>query len=73
MIRFSSVAFPLALFALVVSSVGCVHVKPWQRGKLAHPTMVAGSANGPGEEHMYGVHEGASGGSDGAGSGCGCN
>jgi len=28
---------------------------------------------GPGEQHMYGVHEGAIGGADGAESGCGCN
>lgn len=73
MLRTSSVCRFL-LFGFLVSSLGgCVHVKPWERGKLAHPTMSAGSMSGPGEEHMYGVHEGAVGGADGAESGCGCN
>ena len=61
------------LVAFVLQTVACVHVKPWERGKLAHPTMGAGSMAGPGEVHMYGVHEGAVGGADGAESGCGCN
>ncbi len=59
--------------ALAVLSAGCSHVRPYERAKLAHPTMASGSLAGAGEQHMYGVHEGAVGGSDGAESGCGCN
>jgi hypothetical protein len=48
-------------------------VQPWQRGKLAHPTMTSASVSGPAEEHVYAVHEGAIGGGGAAESGCGCN
>lgn len=65
------IRFGICLLGL--SSTACVHVKPYERGKLAHPTMAADGMAGPGEEHMYGVHEGAVGGSAGAESGCGCN
>jgi hypothetical protein len=58
------------LAALVVS---CTHVKPWERGKLAHPTMSADDPAGAAEQHMRGVHEGATGGGSVAESGCGCN
>ncbi|MDB4942766.1 MAG: hypothetical protein JWP97_2300 [Labilithrix sp.] len=51
---------------------GCTHVKPWERGKLAHPTMT-GMENGPAAEHVYAVQEGATGGGASAESGCGCN
>lgn len=69
-----STVFGLAL--LVVSALctaGCTHVKAYERGKLAHPTMAAGSFSGPAEEHMYSVQEGATGGGASAESGCGCN
>ncbi|MDF2693445.1 MAG: hypothetical protein K0S65_1828 [Labilithrix sp.] len=52
---------------------GCAHVKPWQRGKLAHHTMATSSFSGPAEEHVYAVQEGAVGGGAAAESGCGCN
>lgn len=53
---------------------GCKHVAPYERAKLAHPTMGAGAATtGVAEEHMYAVHEGATGGGAAAESGCGCN
>jgi len=58
---------------LVLLLTGCTHVKPWQRGKLAHPTMSEGAGSGPAVEHLYAVHEGAAGGSGGGESGCGCN
>lgn len=61
----------LALLALAASA--CTHVKPWERGKLAHPTMATSNFSGPAEEHVYSVHEGAAGGGGGAESGCGCN
>lgn len=63
----------LAIVAAISSLSGCVQVKPWQRGKLAHPTMSTSSFAGPAEEHLYAVHEGAAGGGAAAESGCGCN
>ena len=56
----------------VLSSTGCVHVAPYQRGKLAHPTMTADD-QGPAASHVLAVHEGATGGGTLAESGCGCN
>lgn len=58
---------------LALSSVACTHVRPWERGKLAHPTMTGPSVPGAAEEHVYAVHEGATGGGATAESGCGCN
>ena len=57
----------------LVASTGCATVAPYERGKLAHPTMVAGDLTGFGESHVRAIHEGAVGGSGGTGSGCGCN
>ncbi|HHH29782.1 MAG TPA: DUF4266 domain-containing protein [Polyangiaceae bacterium] len=54
-------------------TTGCTTVAPYERAKLAHPTMAANDLAGPGEEHLRAVTEGAIGGSAGAGSGCGCN
>lgn len=59
----------LAAFSLTA----CTHVRPWERGKLAHPTMVGPNLPGPAEEHVYAVQEGAVGGTASAESGCGCN
>jgi hypothetical protein len=66
--------FVLLLLGSVVSafSVGCAHVEPWERGKLAHPTMTMEGV-GPAQEHVYAVQEGAVGGGAAAESGCGCN
>jgi hypothetical protein len=63
----------LVLVAVAVSASACTHVKPWERGKLAHPTMVQSSFAGAAEEHVYAVQEGAAGGGAAAESGCGCN
>ena len=63
----------MLLVAVALSSAGCTHVRPWERGKLAHPTMTGVGGPGVAEEHVYAVHEGATGGSGGAESGCGCN
>lgn len=59
-------------FACALASVACSHVRPWERGKLAHPTMV-GDFSGAAPEHVYAVQEGATGGGAAAESGCGCN
>jgi len=64
----------LGLLALgLVTTTGCATVQPYERAKLAHPTMSAADLAGPGEEHLRAVQEGAVGGGTGAGSGCGCN
>lgn len=60
-------------FALALVAGGCAHVAPYQRGQLTRPDMVAGDLAGSGAEHARAVREGASGGSIGPESGCGCN
>jgi hypothetical protein len=60
--------------ALVALTAACTHVAPYERGKLAHPTMNDSVAAGPAAEHVYAVHEGGSFGGGSVGqSGCGCN
>mgnify|MGYP002625837974 FL=1 len=66
------VALAIMGFGLVMGT-GCTTVAPYERAKLAHPTMAAHDLAGPGEEHLRAITEGAIGGSAGAGSGCGCN
>ncbi|MDB5218308.1 MAG: hypothetical protein JWO86_6235 [Myxococcaceae bacterium] len=60
----------LALVALAMTA--CTHVAPYDRGRLAHPTMTqaVGSAAA---DHLHAVQEGAAGGGSVAESGCGCN
>ena len=64
----------LVLLPLAAASAGCVHVAPYERGTLAHPTM---SADDPYTTalaaHVEDVSEGAIGGFAGGGGGCGCN
>ncbi len=71
--RAPSVVVLLVLAALSASLVACTHVKPYERAKLAHPTMTSIGEPGVAEEHMHSVHEGAQGGSANGGGGCGCN
>lgn len=52
---------------------GCAHVRPWERGRLAEPSMTPAELEGPGEAHVQAIHEGATGGGMTAESGCGCN
>jgi Domain of unknown function (DUF4266) len=59
--------------ALILGSIGCAHVKPYERGRLAHPTMLLGDMARPGAAHVYAIREGAVGGGSGAEGGCGCN
>jgi len=66
-------AMRLALLSIVVVLLACAGVKPYERGRLAHPSMSGDRLCGPSESHMQAVHEGATGGSMGAESGCGCN
>jgi len=67
------IVLPLALLVLVPSLAACTHVAPYERGKLANPTMSEAIGDGPAAEHVYAVHEGATGGGSVAASGCGCN
>jgi hypothetical protein len=61
------------LLASLAAATGCANVKPYERAKLAHPTMAAADMAGMGESHLRAISEGAIGGSGGTGSGCGCN
>jgi hypothetical protein len=58
---------------LALTTAACTHVAPYERGKLANPTMNDSVAAGPAAEHVYAVHEGATGGGSIGGAGCGCN
>lgn len=63
----------MMLMIIITSVSGCARVLPYQRGRLAHPTMLLVDFAGPAEAHVYAVHEGAVGGGQGAEGGCGCN
>lgn len=64
----------ILLVAVVTAlTTACTHVAPYERGKLAHPSMTDEIGDGPAAEHVYAVHEGAVGGGSVAESGCGCN
>ncbi len=63
------------LLCVLVFTIGCESVKPWQRGNLARPEM--SFAPDPLEraldEHIYFSKEASSSGSAISGGGCGCN
>lgn len=65
-------ALPLLLLLLALCTA-CTNVAPYERAKLAHPTMTTADMSGTGEGHVRAVQEGAIGGSFEAGGGCGCN
>jgi hypothetical protein len=65
-------ALALACAVLALANVGCTHVAPYERGKLAHP-MMTNDLVGPAASHVLAVHEGAIGGGSLSESGCGCN
>jgi hypothetical protein len=69
----SVVVTVVAIVASLLAATGCSTVAPYERGKLAHPTMGAADMTGFGEAHLRAISEGATGGSGGTGSGCGCN
>ena len=66
-------ALPIAIALSCASLAGCVHVAPYERGMLAHPTMTVDDVSTAMEEHVRAVSEGAAGGLSGGGGGCGCN
>jgi hypothetical protein len=59
--------------AALATLPACVHVRPYQRERLANETMIAGEWSGPGEIHARSVREGAIGGGSAGEAGCGCN
>jgi Domain of unknown function (DUF4266) len=63
----------LAFASVLLVQVGCAGVAPYDRGRLAHPSMSTSDLTQPSEEHVRAVHEGAMGGGFEAGGGCGCN
>jgi hypothetical protein len=67
-----SIRTTLALVALALVMPACTHVAPYERGRLAHPTMTQ-SVESAAAEHVHAVHEGAAGGGAVGASGCGCN
>lgn len=66
-----------ALISLLVPLVtgGCAAVQPWERGRLAQPSMALDEDPllTSISEHIYSSKEAASGGTGTAGGGCGCN
>jgi hypothetical protein len=65
----------ISITVLLLCSVGCTKVQPWQKGNLARSHM-AFDPNPPQtqfEQHVYQSKEGTSGGYGVGGGGCGCN
>jgi Domain of unknown function (DUF4266) len=63
------------VWLFLLSTLGCAHVKPWQRATLADETMRP-DRDPLGEllsEHLWFSREAASGGQGVGGGGCGCN
>ena len=63
----------VVLLAVLSGGLGCAQLKPYERGKLAHSTMLLSDTARPGPAHVYAIAEGAVGGGSGAEGGCGCN
>lgn len=66
------VVLRIALATAALSLGACQHVSPYQRARLAHPTMVDDFSS-PAAAHMVAIHEGAVGGGSAGEAGCGCN
>jgi hypothetical protein len=65
----------LVILAAVASTsaAGCAQLRPWERGRLAHPTMLLSDQGRAVDAHVYAIQEGAVGGGSAAEGGCGCN
>lgn len=67
-------AFALtAALAALLALPACTHVAPYERGYLAHRSMVQDDYESRAAAHVLAVHEGATGGGPLSGGGCGCN
>lgn len=71
----SSRALRLVVALAALASTACAHqhVAPYQRTRLAHPTMVTAGMSSIMDSHVRAIQEGAMGGEGGGSSGCGCN
>jgi len=67
--------FIVGCLALVVFAAGCTRVKPWERDILAKDVMTFDAeAEETALDHgYYNAREGAAGGFEAGGGGCGCN
>jgi hypothetical protein len=65
-------ALRLLLVTATLVLGACQHVAPYQRARLAHPTMTDDFSS-PAAAHMVAIHEGAVGGGSAGEAGCGCN
>ena len=63
----------VTLALLTITLTACAGVAPYDRGRLAHPSMAVSDLAQPSEAHVRAVQEGAMGGGFAAGGGCGCN
>jgi hypothetical protein len=61
------------IFVSAAFFTACANVAPYERGRLAHPSMDPSDARSAARAHVRAVQEGASGGEIGTSSGCGCN
>ena len=62
-----------AVAAIALAGAACTRLKPYERGRLAHPTMRLTDNASPGLAHVYAIEEGAAGGASAVEGGCGCN
>lgn len=69
----SPFSFVVTVVLCALGACACAHVAPYQRERLADPTMALDDMSGAAEGHVHAVHEGAAGGTVAASSGCGCN
>jgi hypothetical protein len=67
--------FVFALVLAVLTTAGCVTVHPYQREFLARASMDGSSEDGESafRAHVHDSREGATGGHNSTGGGCGCN
>lgn len=65
----------LLLLALIACGAGCTRVKPWERDILAKDVMTfdAEAEENALDHGYYNAREGAAGGFEAGGGGCGCN
>lgn len=66
---------PALTLLLILSLSACSTVKPWERGDLSKRNMQGApiAQKAALDNHIYFSKEGASGGGQAAGGGCGCN
>jgi hypothetical protein len=62
-----------SILLALAGAIACAEVAPYDRGRLAHPTMAVDDGAAPARDHVHALHEGAAGGDLSPASGCGCN